>query len=614
MPNSFRARLVNPHLGVYYSIVGSLIVALFLVLLILSQLGTADVVVRLAVLLVPAALYVAIAALSTTSDGLEFFAGGRRVPAVCSGLVLAMTAIGGTGVVAWTGLFLINGFDAWCMAIGVTIGFVVMAVAVTPFVRKAGSYTMPSFLARRFQSRLLRLTAASVMIVPMLLILMAELTVLFRVSDLLLPSQPIIILTHAALVLALVAGAGGNRSVGWVGTAQAITLLIALVAVAGLIGVLMTNFPVSQLSYGPVLRGIGRLEVSQVVPIVKAPLFEFKLAGAGFEQLLRRFAEPYGSVGPAGFALASLTVAGGVAAGPWLMPRNGTTTGVYEARKSLGWAIFFAGLIVLSLSALAVFMRDAIMQDLVGRTAQDVPQWFKELLQLGWARAKPGSSALQMSDLAFRRDTVLFAVPKVMGQPSTMFYLLIAGTLAACLASAAATTYAIATLLAEDVVGGLRWEPPTDGLRLWLARLMVGVTVVIGFSFVGLINADPVRLFLWAMGLSAASVMPVVILSIWWKRLTHLGAVAAMLTGFGFAIAAILSAAAGLLPMPSVLVAVFGVVPAVAVAVAVSKTSPIPPKDVLEQVRDIRLPGGETVYDREMRLLRLQQHKQQRRG
>lgn len=612
MANSFRARMVNPRLGAYFSIFGSLIVALFLVLLILSQLGTPDALVRLAVLLVPAALYVAIAVLSLTSEAREFFAAGRRVPAVCSGLVLAVTAIGGTGVVAWTGLFFINGFDAWCIAIGVTIGFVVMAVAVAPFVRKSGAYTMPSFLARRFQSRMLRLTAASVMIVPMLLVLMAELSVLFWVSDLLLPGQPVIVLTHAALVIALVAGAGGIRGVGWTGTAQAITLLIAVVAVAGMIGVLMTNFPISQLSYGPVLRGIGRLEVSQVVPLMQAPAFGFKLAGTQFEPLLYRFAQPYGSVGPAGFALASLTVAGGVAAGPWLLPRSGTTVGVYEARKSLGWAIFFSGLVVLTLSALAVFFRDAVMQDLVGRTAQDMPPWFKDLLALGWARVKPGEGTLQLMDISFKRDAVLLAVPKVMGQPATMFYLLVAGVLAACLAAASATVYAIATLLAEDVVGGLRWEPPADSTRLTVARIMTAVAIVVGFSFVGLVAADPVRLFFWAMGLSAASVLPVVIISIWWKRLTHMGAISAMLTGFGVAITAIFAAEVGIVPISSSLVAVFGLLPAVVVAVAVSKTSPVPPREVLEQVRDVRIPGGETVYDREVRLSRLQQQK--RRG
>ena len=54
-------------------------------------------------------------------------------------------------------------------------GFVVMAVLVAPFLRKAGAFTLPSFLRQRFESRAVRLVAAAVVAVPMLLVLAAEL-------------------------------------------------------------------------------------------------------------------------------------------------------------------------------------------------------------------------------------------------------------------------------------------------------------------------------------------------------------------------------------------------------------------------------------------------------
>jgi cation/acetate symporter len=38
---------------------------------------------------------------------------------------------------------------------------------------------------------------------------------------------------------------------------------------------------------------------------------------------------------------------------------------------------------------------------------------------------------------------------------------------------------------------------------------------------------------------------------------------------------------------------------------AVSRMTPAPSRDILEIALDIRVPGGETLYDREMRLLRL---------
>ena len=59
--------------------------------------------------------------------------------------------------------------------IGGLTGFVVMAIALAPFYRKFGAYTVPSYLGRRFDSKALRIVAAMVVAVPMLLVLAAEL-------------------------------------------------------------------------------------------------------------------------------------------------------------------------------------------------------------------------------------------------------------------------------------------------------------------------------------------------------------------------------------------------------------------------------------------------------
>ncbi|HUS95433.1 MAG TPA: sodium:solute symporter [Hyphomicrobiaceae bacterium] len=607
MAHSFRTRLVNPRLGAYFGIFSSLLVTLFIALLILEQLGVSDRALRYAMLLGPLALFAAIAAASWTTQSRDFFAAGRRVPAAYSGLVLAVTAIGGTGFVAWPGLFFINGFDAWCLFIGVVLGFVVMGVSVAPYVRKAGAYTVPTFLARRFQSRLLRVTAASVFIVPMLLVLAAELTMSLWVTMLLAQLSPAIATALIVTVVSATVIVGGMRGLGWVGTAQAITAVISILTLATMAGLIATNFPLAQFSYGPVLRAIGRLEVAQQIPVPALSAFAFDLAGPGLEHVTRRFATPFGSVGPVAFTLATITIATGVAASPWLLPRAGTTVGVYEARKSLGWAVFFAGVIALTLSAIAVFARDYLMQDLVGRTAGDLPKWFTDLRGMGLAGIADEQSALAMMNFSFRRDGLLLALPLASGFPAMVTYAVLVGAIAASLAGAAATTYAIATLLSEDIIGGLRWDPPSDPYRLGIARLMTIVVALIGLVFVSVVKTDPLSLFLLAMGITGSSAFPVVFLSIWWKRLTVSGAIAAILAGFGTAMLALLAGQVVWLPVPSVLLGVVGFLPALAAAIVVSKLTPVPDRDVLEHVRDTRIPGGETVYDRELRLHRLQQ-------
>ena len=61
----------------------------------------------------------------------------------------------------------------------------------------------------------------------------------------------------------------------------------------------------------------------------------------------------------------------------------------------------------------------------------------------------------------------------------------------------------------------------------------------------------------------------------------------------------------GAIGLPSVLAGAVGLPLALAAAIGVSRLTPAPGRDVLDIVREVRVPGGETLYDREMRLLRL---------
>ena len=602
-----RTRLVNPNLGTYFGIFASAYAGLFLVVMILEQLQASDAHMRLAVLVGPLALFLAIAVASFTTEAGEFFAAGRRVPAVYNGLVLAVGVTGGTGLLIVTGLFFINGFDAWCLAVGIFAGFVGMGIAIAPYQRKYGAYTTPSYLARRFSSRTLRLLCAAIFAVPMLLLLAAELRIAVKAAVLLTgyDDGPLVMLMSVTVCGTLVFG--GMRAVGWVSSAQAIAAIISVVLPAALIGVMSTNLPLAQLSHGPVLRQIGHLEWAQKIAEPTLPMLEFGLAGTGMEPLLRRFASPFGSIGWLSFLTTSIVVAMGVAGAPWLLPRCATTLGVYEARKSLGWAIFFAGVILLTLSSLAVFMRDIVMNELVGNTPNNLPEWFETLRASGLAEVVAKVPELPLAGFAFARDGILYALPVANGFPAVVMYLGLAGAIAAALAAASGTTFALAAIFAEDVYAGLRRDAPADPMRLATARIMVVAVVLLAMAFLAVVRADPLHLVIWALTLSASTAFPVIVLSIWWKRINTLGAIAGLLTGFVTAMMCLLSNASGIVSMPAPVAGIVAVPLAVGAAVIVSLITPYPNRAALEAARDMRIPGGETVYDREMRQLRFTQ-------
>ena len=603
-----RARMVNPRLGTFFSIFASLFAALFFLALISEQLAVSDQWLRMSLFVGPLILYAVIGGSVATQDSLSYFAAGRRVPAGYTGLILAMCAIGSTFLVAGTGAFFFAGFDALVLMIGGLAGFVFMAMMLAPFYRKFGAYTVPSYLGRRFESRGLRLAAAMVAAVPTLLILSAELglgaTVAARLTG----------FTHSAMVLTLVAAVaiavapGGKRGFTWCGVAQAIAALLALCVVAVTVAVIVTSLPVPQLTHGPLVRNLVRNEVNQGLQLLAAWPLQFDLPGEGMHPLIKPYTSPFGAIGTVGFTIGGLMIATGVASAPWLLPRVAATPGVYEARKSLGWATVFFGLTMLTVSSVAVFMREFVLELVMSERIGALPGWVTDVVAMDFASFDQAAGGFTFESLRFDRDAVLFALPLAAGLPKVFVYFIFAGVIGAAMLGTSATAVSLAAILSEDVVQGLSWEVSPNQNRVGLARGFVVIAVICGGTLTLLAPTDPLRLVLWAFALTGASLFPVLGLSVWWKRLTKTGALIGMLAGFGTAAFAIFASEAGTFPVPSAIAGILGLPVATAVAILVSSFVREMSRHDLEVVRDIRVPGGEIIYDREMRRLQLKAH------
>ncbi|HRN84581.1 MAG TPA: sodium:solute symporter [Hyphomicrobium sp.] len=604
MSFTHRTRYVNPRLGTYFGIFMSAFIALGLMALILEGLGVEDGALRAAMLLGPIVFFVIIGVAAFNNEPIDYFAAGRRVPAFYTGLVLAQTALGATGLVVLTGVFFLIGFDALCLVIGGLAGFVVMAVLLAPFFRKFGAYTIPSYLGRRFESRALRLVSGGVLAVPMLLMLAAELRIGAHAISWFYPyaSSSLVVLGLTFIVILTIA-AGGMRSLAWSSSAQSLAALLALLVPIGVVAVIVTNLPLPQLSAGPILRTIGRAEAAQGLPIILPPALAFDMPGEGLGLIAKRYSDAFGNIGPLAFVITTLSVLAGVASAPWLLPRVAGTPGVYEARKSLGWATLLFGISMLTIASVAIFMRD-YLTDIVTVSGQvRFPPWFEDLVARGILTVS-GDGRPTLSSFSVSRDDVLLALPITAEMPAIVLYLAAGGVLAAALATAAAVALALGNILAEDVVYGLSWSPVGPGARLIVARLALGTAAALGGLIALAAPTDPLKLMLWAFALTGAAAFPVLVLSIWWKRLNAFGAVAGLSTGFGVTVLAIIAGEAGITGTDSALAAAIGLPAGAVAAIAVALATPAPARSVLELVLDIRVPGGEILYDREMRYQR----------
>ena len=449
-----RTRFVNPRLGTYFGIFASSLAGLVLLLLIFEQLGTSDTVLRWGMLFGPLVLYAAIGLCVPTQEPLEFFAAGRRVPAGYTGLGIGVAALGATGMVAITGVFFLIGFDALCLMIGGLAGFVIMTVMLAPFFRKFGTFTVPSYLGRRFESKTVRLLSAMLLAVPALLMLAAELRMGAFAAGWLAgqPQTLMIVVLVGAFIVSVVLG--GMRSLTWSGSAEAIAAVLALIVPVAIVAVMVTNFPLPQLTNGPLLRALMHTEAAQALSIVEAPALAFNLPGDGITHIAKRFTAPFGAIGPTAFVVAMLTVMAGVASSPWLIPRVTMTPGVYETRKSLGWATVYFSLIMLTAAAVSVYMRDFLMDMVVSGPPGTLPAWVQHLVQLGFVTVDPAAAPLTVSSFGFLRDGVLLSLPVAAGLPNVLVYFAAAGIVAAALVGAGATASAFGNVIAEDVVNG----------------------------------------------------------------------------------------------------------------------------------------------------------------
>jgi cation/acetate symporter len=496
------------------------------------------------------------------------------------------------------------------LSVGMTTGLVVFAILIAPYVRKFGAASLPAYLRMRFSSQGTGVVAAAVMCVPLLLVIVAELKVALMAGSWLTQMPPFALTCSISLLIILVLVSGGLRSLSWTSAAQAILVVLALLIPVAIVAVLMSQLPIPQLSHGRIARAIHRLEIVQAIPNVAADLFAFDLPGTGFEAAGRRFATPFVSIGQGAFLMSVLAVMAGVAGQPTLLARIGATPGVYATRKSVGWAICLVGLAFMTMSAVGVFLREVVLTEIAGLPAGRLPSWVPDLVARELVTVDTGTAKLTLASLAIKRDAAFMIVLAAKEVPAALVYTVIAGLLAAALAGAAVGIYALGTILAEDVISGPRSELTAEGARRTVLRLSFIAMATLGAWIALVVPADPLELLMWSLALTGSTAFPVLLLSIWWKRCNGWGAMAGLLVGLGVAVIAMLGGELAGIGLPGPMAAVVGAPAALIASAVASIMTPAPARHVLELVRDLRVPGGDTLYDREVRIALAERRRQ----
>jgi cation/acetate symporter len=614
MTLNYSTPAVNPRLGSSFAIFASAYSCLALLLVVLEQLGLSTLTIDQLIIATPALFYVAIGFMTRTVNADDFLIAGQRVPPFYNALALNSMVFGGSILLGGIGSLFFLGIDAIAIPLGCFAGLILTGVLFVPYLRKAGANTLPGFLYLRFGHRGLRAAAAIVMLAPCLTIMVAEVALGGKLLAYFFPPpqtlglsmQPqafflILVLATVFLTVAL----GGMRSATWAQCAQ-VVVVVGILAPLILVSVARTNLPLPQLTYGSQLEDIKAREVAKgVVTISQAKPLSEVLPRTASQPVSRPVERAFSSLRPVDFVLLVFCLAAGVAAHPAFLPRLSMTPTILASRRAMGWAGIVAAFLVLTIPAYAFFTKAMAMEALVGVPASDLPAWARALQQLGLI-SLPGNAFDTLNSagqrVTFQRDTLALILPLAGTLPRVFFGLAAASALAALSACAAGHLVALGNAISDDLYYGVANRTASPSRRLLIARLAMLLLCVLVFVIAGGEAPDPLRWAIAAFSLSAGAFFAVLVLSVWWRRLTAGGAFAGLMTGFIVTALYLKAGGTPLFGIDALTAAAVGVPASFVAAVVVSFFSRGPDQHALEAVDELRIPAGETLQSRMQRL------------
>jgi cation/acetate symporter len=195
----------------------------------------------------------------------------------------------------------------------------------------------------------------------------------------------------------------------------------------------------------------------------------------------------------------------------------------------------------------------------------------------------------------------VLATPEIAGLPAPVVGLVAAGALAAALSTASGLLLVISSAVANDIYYKRINNQATEAKQLMVGRIAMAAAILVagylGINPPGFV-AQVVRL---AFGLAAASFFPILVLGIFWKKTTAMGATAGLVAGLVTTMAYMLwtidiyGNGDGIFGIPETGFGTVGMVINFLVTIIVSQFTPKPSVAMQELVEDIRYPGKSTL-------------------
>lgn len=570
-------------------------------------------------------LYFVIAIMARAGSTEEFYVAGGGVGPIANGMATAADWMSAASFISMAGLIAFLGYNASPYLMGWTGGFVLLALLLAPYLRKYGSFTVPAFIGERYYSNVARTVAIICLIVASVTYVIGQMKGVGVAFGRFLEVEfetGVLIGMGVVFVYAVL---GGMKGITYTQIAQYIVLIFAFTVPAVFISIQLTGIPLPQIGLGSTMAdGSGVYLLDKLNTVITE---------LGFD----RFTNPEHST--LNIFLLTLSLMIGTAGLPHVIIRFFTVRKVTDARKSVGWALFFIAILYTTAPAVGAMARLNLMQTVqtgpVGEESSSLeyeqrPQWFKTWESTGLLgfEDKNGDGRIQYYNdknpefqataeangwqgnemTTVDRDIMVLANPEIAQLPSWVIALVAAGGVAAALSTAAGLLLAISSAISHDLLKSMLKPDISEKGELMAGRIaMVGAILVAGYLGINPpgFAAEVVAL---AFGLAASSLFPVLLMGIFSKRMNREGAIAGMLAGL-FVTVAYIFIYKGMFFIPDTNLFpdsadywMFGIQPEsfgaigalvnFVVAFLVSRVTAPPPAEIGRMVDNIRIPGA----------------------
>ena len=416
-----------------------------------------------------------------------YFAAGRSLKAWQNGIAVAGDYMSAASFLGIAGIIAFQGYDGFMYSVGWLVAYLTVLLIVAEPLRNAGKYTMADVLAYRLSPRPVRGMGALSTLTVSTFYMIAQMVGAGALVSLLLKDTGISYSTAViaiGILMIVYVVFGGMLATTWVQIIKAILLMSGTILLSFLV---LRHF---NFSFSAFFDAISHVSYHDA----KGNLVTQDFLTPGL-----RYKPPYGALDLISLGLALIF---GTAGLPHILVRFYTVPDAQTARKSVVWAMVIIGLFYIMTTFLGFGAATIVGRDFI---------------------AKNGGTNMSAPLLAQALAGDLF------------FAFISAIAFATILAVVAGLTISASTSFAHDFWSNVlhHGKERAPGEEVRVARVTAFVVGAISITIAILLgpNANVAFLVALAFAVAASANLPVIVLSLFWKRFNTRGAVAGLATG-----------------------------------------------------------------------------------